>query len=68
MRRSVEEPREDVWVLRCWSGNPALLSAAFVDPQPGGQTTSNESRGSAGYKRHRIVEFETPFKRHMPSS
>ncbi|CAH2243548.1 jg1595 [Pararge aegeria aegeria] len=50
---------------RCWSGNPAPINAALVDPQPGGQTTSSESRGAAGYKRLRIVEFGSPYKRHM---
>ncbi|CAH2217424.1 jg8049 [Pararge aegeria aegeria] len=30
----------DVEVPRCWSGIPAPVNAALVDPQPGGQTTS----------------------------
>ncbi|CAH2244044.1 jg12145 [Pararge aegeria aegeria] len=55
------------WVPRCWSGNPAQENAALVDPQPGGQTTSNESRGVAGCKWPRIVEFLTPYKRSMSS-
>ncbi|CAH2264220.1 jg22475 [Pararge aegeria aegeria] len=48
--------------------HPAPVSAALVDPQPGGKTTSNELRGGAGYKRPRIVEFGTQYKRPMPSS
>ncbi|CAH2227491.1 jg9312 [Pararge aegeria aegeria] len=40
----------------------------WVDPQPGGQMTSSESRVAAGYKRPRIVEFGTPYKRPMSSS
>ncbi|CAH2233760.1 jg3622 [Pararge aegeria aegeria] len=48
--------------------NPAPVSAALVDPQPGGQTISNESRGAAGYKQPRIVEFGTPYKKPMSSS
>ncbi|CAH2242752.1 jg11909 [Pararge aegeria aegeria] len=58
----------DVGVPRCWNGNPAPVNAALVDPQPGAQTTSNESRVAAGYKRRRIVEFGTPHNRPMPSS
>ncbi|CAH2268020.1 jg10209 [Pararge aegeria aegeria] len=58
----------DVGVPWCWSGNPAPVNAALVDPQPGGRTTSSESRQAAGYKRPRIVEFETPYKRPMSSS
>ncbi|CAH2226374.1 jg15251 [Pararge aegeria aegeria] len=62
----------DVGVPRCKSGNPAPVSAALVEPQPGGQTTSNESRRAAGYKRNRIggtesKEFGTPYKRPMSS-
>ncbi|CAH2266801.1 jg7984 [Pararge aegeria aegeria] len=44
----------DVRVPRCWSGNPAPVNAALVEP---------ESRGAAGYKRPRMVEFRTPYKR-----
>ncbi|CAH2212439.1 jg27819 [Pararge aegeria aegeria] len=28
-----------IGVPRCWNGSRALVSAAFVDPQRGGQTT-----------------------------
>ncbi|CAH2210840.1 jg1875 [Pararge aegeria aegeria] len=58
----------DVGVPRCWSGNPALVNAVLVDPQPGGQTTLREPRGAAGYKRPRIVGLGTLFKRPMSSS
>ncbi|CAH2268788.1 jg13648 [Pararge aegeria aegeria] len=57
----------EVGVPRCWSGNLAPVNAALVDPQPGWQTKSSESRGAAGYKRHRIVEFGTPYKTPMSS-
>ncbi|CAH2207749.1 jg59 [Pararge aegeria aegeria] len=50
----------DVGVPKCWSDDPA--SVALVDPQPGAQTILDESRGAAGYKRPRIVEFVTPHK------
>ncbi|CAH2207689.1 jg25673, partial [Pararge aegeria aegeria] len=58
----------DVVVPRCWSGNLAPVNAALVDPQPGGDTTSNEPRVAAGYKRLRTVDFGTPYKRPMSSS
>ncbi|CAH2210588.1 jg324 [Pararge aegeria aegeria] len=58
----------DVGIPRCWSGNPAPVNAAMVDPQPGGQTASSELRGAAVYKRLRIVAFGTPYKRIMSSS
>ncbi|CAH2236066.1 jg7355 [Pararge aegeria aegeria] len=58
----------DVGVPRCWNGSPELVSAALVDPQLGGQTTLSESQVSAGSKRHRTVEFGTPYKRPMSSS
>ncbi|CAH2217291.1 jg26510 [Pararge aegeria aegeria] len=45
-----------------WNGIPAPVNAALVDPQPGRQTTSNESQGAAGYKWPRIAEFGTPCK------
>ncbi|CAH2269018.1 jg16042 [Pararge aegeria aegeria] len=31
--------RLDVGHPTCWNGSPALVSAALVDPQRGGQTT-----------------------------
>ncbi|CAH2226475.1 jg22201 [Pararge aegeria aegeria] len=52
----------DVGVPRCWKGNSAPVNAALVDPQPAGQATSSESRGDAGYKQPRIVDFGTPYK------
>ncbi|CAH2230626.1 jg19532 [Pararge aegeria aegeria] len=63
----LEKLRElmDIKVPRCWSGNPAPVYAASVDSQPGGRKTSNESREAVGYKRPRILEFETPCKRPM---
>ncbi|CAH2232640.1 jg5273 [Pararge aegeria aegeria] len=51
-----------------WNGNPEPINAALVDPQPDGQTTSNESTGAAGYKRPRIVAFGTLYKIPMFSS
>ncbi|CAH2208667.1 jg320 [Pararge aegeria aegeria] len=45
--------------------NPAPVSAALVNPQLGGQTTSNESRGAIGYKRPKIVDFGTSYKTPM---
>ncbi|CAH2220816.1 jg21829 [Pararge aegeria aegeria] len=53
------ENRWTLGFLRCWNGNPTPANEDLVDPQSGGQTTSNESRGAAGYKRPRIVEFGT---------
>ncbi|CAH2235333.1 jg5902 [Pararge aegeria aegeria] len=57
----------DVGVPGCWNGNPAPVIAALIDPQPGGQTSS-ESRAAAGYKWPKIVEFGTPYKISMSSS
>ncbi|CAH2240397.1 jg3805 [Pararge aegeria aegeria] len=59
--------RMDVGVPRCWNGSPELVSAALVDPQRGGQTTLSASQ-VAGSKRHRTVEFGTPYKRPLSSS
>ncbi|CAH2241676.1 jg26976 [Pararge aegeria aegeria] len=58
------------WTLgpRCWNGSPALVSAASVDPQRGGQTTLSASQVAAGFKRHKTMEFRTPYKRPMSSS
>ncbi|CAH2210993.1 jg14925 [Pararge aegeria aegeria] len=58
----------DVGVPRCWNGSPALVSAALVNPQRGGQTTLSASQEAAGSKRHRTVEFGTPYKRPMSIS
>ncbi|CAH2208746.1 jg17694 [Pararge aegeria aegeria] len=58
----------DVGVPRCWNGSPALVSAALVDPRRGGRTTLGASQVAAGFKRHKTVEFGTPYKRPMPSS
>ncbi|CAH2268371.1 jg15825 [Pararge aegeria aegeria] len=58
----------DIAVPRCWSGNPALVNAVWVDLQTGGQTTSSDSQGVAGYKRPQIVGFGTPYKSPMSSS
>ncbi|CAH2207458.1 jg2799 [Pararge aegeria aegeria] len=55
----------DVEVPRCCSGNSSPVNAALVDPRPGGQMTSSESRGAAGLKRPRIMEFAMPYKRPM---
>ncbi|CAH2242933.1 jg14501 [Pararge aegeria aegeria] len=58
----------DVGVPRCYNGDPAKVNAALIGPQRGGQTTSNESLGAAGNKRHRTVDFGTLNKRPMSSS
>ncbi|CAH2243302.1 jg26012 [Pararge aegeria aegeria] len=52
----------DVGVPSCWNGSTALVSAALVDPQRGGQTTLS------GSKQHKTVEVGTPYKRPMSSS
>ncbi|CAH2247559.1 jg750 [Pararge aegeria aegeria] len=57
-----------VGVLRCWSGDPAPVNAAWVGPQRGGRMTSGESLAAAGGKRPRTVYCETPYKRPMSSS
>ncbi|CAH2240269.1 jg2281 [Pararge aegeria aegeria] len=58
----------DVGVPRYWNGSPALVSAALVEPQRGGQTTLSASQAATGSKRHRTVKFGTPYKRLMSSS
>ncbi|CAH2229038.1 jg329 [Pararge aegeria aegeria] len=58
----------DVGVRKCWNGSPALVNAALVDPRRGGRTTLSASQVAAGFKRHRNVEFGTPYKRPMSSS
>ncbi|CAH2233983.1 jg7863 [Pararge aegeria aegeria] len=58
----------DVGVPTCWNGSPELVSAALVHPQRGGQTTLRASQVAAGSKRHRTLEFGTPFKRPLSSS
>ncbi|CAH2246414.1 jg25500 [Pararge aegeria aegeria] len=61
-------------LLRYWNGsqpaNAALtsaVSAALVDARRGGQTLGT-SQVAAGFKRHKTVEFGTPYKRPMSSS
>ncbi|CAH2240790.1 jg2490 [Pararge aegeria aegeria] len=56
------------WSPRCWNGSPALANAALVDPRRGGRTTLGASQVAAGFKRHKTVEFGTPYKRPMSSS
>ncbi|CAH2232348.1 jg4265 [Pararge aegeria aegeria] len=56
---------EEVW---CWNGSPVLVNAALVDPRRGGRTTLGASQVAAGLKRHKTVEFGTPYKRPMSSS
>ncbi|CAH2268574.1 jg20069 [Pararge aegeria aegeria] len=51
----------DVGVPRYWNFSPEQVSAALVDPQQGGQTTLSASQLAAGSKRHRTVEFGTPY-------
>ncbi|CAH2240243.1 jg1800 [Pararge aegeria aegeria] len=45
------------WGPKYLYGGPALVSAALVDPQRGGQTTLSLTRGAAGPKRQKTVEF-----------
>ncbi|CAH2244621.1 jg3850 [Pararge aegeria aegeria] len=52
----------------CWNGSPVLVIAALVDPRRGGRTTLGASQVAAGSKRHKTVEFGTPYKRPMSSS
>ncbi|CAH2215578.1 jg27648 [Pararge aegeria aegeria] len=61
--------RDGRWgVPWCWNGSPVLVNAALVDPRRGGRTTLGASQVAAGFKRHKTVEFETPYKRPMSSS
>ncbi|CAH2234984.1 jg18983 [Pararge aegeria aegeria] len=53
-------------VPRCWNESPALVSAALVDPQRGGQTPLNASQITAGSRE--TVEFGIPYKRPMSNS
>ncbi|CAH2232028.1 jg7485 [Pararge aegeria aegeria] len=55
----------DVGLPRCWNGSPALISAALVDLQRGGQTKLSASQRAAGPKRHETME---PYKRPLSSS
>ncbi|CAH2245093.1 jg15931 [Pararge aegeria aegeria] len=60
---------EDGWMLGSQSaGITALVNAALVDPRRGGRTTLGASQVAAGFKRHKTVEFGTPYKRPMSSS
>ncbi|CAH2235757.1 jg7615 [Pararge aegeria aegeria] len=52
-------------VLEC---QPRTGKPTLVDPQRGGLTTSSASQVAAGRKRHKTVEFGTPYKRPMSSS
>ncbi|CAH2236232.1 jg22043 [Pararge aegeria aegeria] len=54
--------------MMCWNGSPELVIAALVEAQRGGQTTLSASQVAAGSKRHRTVEFRTPYKTPMSSS
>ncbi|CAH2234889.1 jg3120 [Pararge aegeria aegeria] len=61
--------RNDVGDPRCSNGRPAaLVSAAMVDSRRGDRTTLGTSQVAAGFKRHKTVEFGTPYKRPMSSS
>ncbi|CAH2233185.1 jg13117 [Pararge aegeria aegeria] len=55
-------------VSRRWNGSSALLSTALVDPQRGRQTTLSASQVAAGSKRHKRVEFGTPYIKPMSTS
>ncbi|CAH2264996.1 jg25126 [Pararge aegeria aegeria] len=54
----------DVGVSRCEQrpSDPAPVNVAWVGPQRGGSTTSNESLKAAGNKQPRTVVFGTPTK------
>ncbi|CAH2218440.1 jg4419 [Pararge aegeria aegeria] len=56
------------WDSKVLEWQPRTGKRSVGRPQPGGQTTSSESRGAAGYKRPRIVELGSPYKRPMSSS
>ncbi|CAH2235520.1 jg19497 [Pararge aegeria aegeria] len=51
-----------------WQHFTELINAAVVDPRRGGRTTLGASQVAAGFKRHKTVEFGTPYKRPMSSS
>ncbi|CAH2265675.1 jg4925 [Pararge aegeria aegeria] len=63
---------EKSWTLgvpRCSSNDsPALVNAALVGLQRVGQTILSASQVAAGSKRHKTVEYGTPYKRPMSSS
>ncbi|CAH2229729.1 jg4498 [Pararge aegeria aegeria] len=59
--------RDGRWT-RCWNGSHALVNAALIDSRRGGRTTLGASQVAAGSKRHKTVEFGTPYKRPMSSS
>ncbi|CAH2233433.1 jg920 [Pararge aegeria aegeria] len=42
--------------------------AALFDPRRGGRTTLGASQVAAGFKRHKTVEYGTPYKTLMSSS
>ncbi|CAH2245032.1 jg17429 [Pararge aegeria aegeria] len=55
----------NVGVPRCWSGNPATVNAAFVDPKPCGQTTSNAGSRSIQTAQNR-GDWDALQKTHLP--
>ncbi|CAH2264762.1 jg19169 [Pararge aegeria aegeria] len=59
---------ENRWTSESQGNGMATVNAALVDLQRSRQTASNESRGAVGHKRHKIVDFRTPYKRPTPSS
>ncbi|CAH2265720.1 jg4969 [Pararge aegeria aegeria] len=58
--------RMDVGVPRCWNGSPALVNAARSTPDEVSDDIS-ASQVAVGIKRHKTVEFGTPYKRPMSS-
>ncbi|CAH2234322.1 jg7461 [Pararge aegeria aegeria] len=68
MRLGSSSRRMDVGVPRYWNGGPALVNAALVDPRRGGRTTLGASQVAAGFKRHKTMEFGTPYKIPLSSS
>ncbi|CAH2234711.1 jg4697 [Pararge aegeria aegeria] len=58
----------DVGFPRCSNGSPVLVNAALVDPRRDGRTKLGASQVAAGLKRHKTVEFGTPYKRPVSSS
>ncbi|CAH2242904.1 jg14474 [Pararge aegeria aegeria] len=58
---------ENRWTLGFECAGMAQVDAAWIAPQRGGQTTSNESPGAAGNERPKTVDFGTPYERSMSS-
>ncbi|CAH2239479.1 jg21486 [Pararge aegeria aegeria] len=60
--------RNGLWGPKVLEWQPVLVNAALVDPRRGGRTILGASQVAAKFKRHKTVEFGTPYKRSMFSS